>query len=52
MAKQREKQRGGVTGKGFVVGDPRINPTKAGPQVGRRCGGSTASLATKKMRPN
>ncbi len=31
MEKQREKQRGGVTGKGFVVGDPRINRTKPGP---------------------
>lgn len=26
-----EKQRGGVTGKGFGVGDPRINRTKPGP---------------------
>ncbi len=31
MEKQREKQRGGVTGKGFVVGDPRINRTNPGP---------------------
>jgi len=31
VEKQPEKQRGGVTGKGFVVGAPRINRTKAGP---------------------
>jgi hypothetical protein len=31
VEKQREKQPGGVTGKGFVVGDPRINRTKPGP---------------------
>ncbi len=31
MEKQREKQRGGVPGKGFVVGDPRINRTMPGP---------------------
>ncbi len=31
MEKQREKQRGGITGKGFIAGDPRINRTKPGP---------------------
>lgn len=31
MEKQREKKPGGITGKGFVKGDPRINRTKPGP---------------------
>jgi hypothetical protein len=31
VEKQREKIRGGITGKGFIKGDPRINRTKPGP---------------------
>lgn len=31
MEKQREKLRGGITGKGFVKGDPRINRANPGP---------------------
>lgn len=31
IKKQRRKQRGGITGKGFVKGDQRINRTKPGP---------------------